>query len=160
MTSNVFLAAVTQPDFEETVLSPAPIGEESGHPTLLENVTDVRIWGAPPSAETHFEKLEAGDLVLFVDGETYVGVGTIGQTLIDEEGWAQSTLWGETAYTHLYTLADFSPVTVPKSAVNRIFEYGATYTPGALMRIADNRINRPLAVIRRALVQYSDKHQQ
>lgn len=159
MASNVFLAAVSQPDFTETVLSSVSIGETSDSPRALESLTDVRIWGAPSSADSHYEKLEPGDLVLFVDRDTYVGVGTVGKIFTDEEGWIQSTYWDETAYTDLYTLADISPVTVPKRAVNRIFDYDAAYTPGGLMRVADSRVNRQPAVIRRALERYSNKYQ-
>lgn len=158
MVSNIFLAAVTQPDFDNTVVSSVSVDEYPDYPDALAGSTEVRLWGAPDSAETHFEKLDAGDLVLFVDGERYVGVGTVGQTFVAEEDWARSNLWDETDVKRLYTLEEFSEISVPKSAVNRIFDYGTGYSPGPLMRVADKRITRRPVVIRRALEQYTGKH--
>ena len=58
----------------------------------------------------------------------------------------------------IYTIEDFSSVNVPKSAVNRIFDYVNDYNPEGLIRVADSRVNRSLKVIEQAVKRYSEKH--
>ena len=118
----------------------------------------VRLFGAPESQSDTFEKMTAGDLVLFHQDGEYVGTGWIKTSFEDDQQWASSTLWSDTESPLIYTLEDFSSVAVPISAVNRIFGYADGYTPPNLMRVASNRVdNRPKA-IKHALKKYTDRH--
>lgn len=83
-----------------------------------------------------------------------MGVGQVGTKF--ESDWPSEALWNGTSATLLYTVTNFTSVSVPKAAVNRIFDYGESYTPQSLIRVADTRVeNRPEA-IQLALEKYSD----
>ncbi len=155
---SVFLATCDSKDFDRTVQSPIEIGKYDHPPETVSDAESVRLWGVPESSsnETNFAKLQSGDLVLFLQDGTYVGAGTVQTTFEDE--WASTAVWTETSATLLYTIEDFTSVTVPKAAVNRIFGYSDSYTPPNLIRVAEERVtNSPEAIVR-ALEKYTEKH--
>lgn len=159
MSSNVFLIPCDSSDCERTVLSAIDLTEYPDHPVALADMESVRLWGAGDESDeqTYFEKMESGDLVLFYQDDEYVGTGWIGTTFEDEENWARTTVWDETSFHSLYTIDEFTPVSVSMSAVNTIFDYAENYTPSGLMRVASDRVtNRPEA-IKLAVEKYSEK---
>lgn len=157
--ASVFLARTDPDDFERTVASPVDLGEHDGGPQELDG-DEVRLWGAGGGsrAETSFEQMEAGDLVLFYDGGEYVGAGRVGTTVEDEDGWARETLWDGSESTLLFTLDAFTSVSVPAAAVHRIFDYSEDYTPGTLTRVADGRVDQSLDAVELAVQRYSERH--
>lgn len=159
MASNVFLASVDPGNFETTVRSPIDPSEHPDPPDELSGEESVRLWGITEgSGRDSFEKLESGDLVLFyADGE-YVGTGRVGVAFEDDEGWVSETFWEDAPSTSIYTVESFTSVSVPKSAVNRIFDYSEGYTPQELLRVADDRVDRSLEAIELAVQRYSEKH--
>lgn len=158
MNSNIFLVRADPTDFDRTVRAEINVGDYPDHPEPLSGIGTVRFFRAPETRTDTFEKMAADDLLLFHHDGEYVGVGRVGITFEDDERWASTTVWSDSSSTQLYTVQGFTPVSVPKAAVNRIFEYAAGYTPQNLMRVADSRVdNRPEA-IKRALEQYTEKH--
>lgn len=160
MSSSVFLAQCDPESFERTVRSEVDLREHPDHPEALDGLQEIRFWGAPEGSrnENTFEKMNPDDLVLFYQDGTYVGSGWIGRTFEDAEHWASTTFWDDAPSTLIYTIEDFTPVSVPKPAVNRIFGYDGDYTPQALMRVAAGRVDATPAAIERALERYSEKH--
>jgi len=160
MSSNVFVAPCDPDGFDRTVRSAVSLADYPDHPDALPDETAVRFWGVRDgdSNETHFEKMEAGDLVLFYDDDAYVGTGRVGTTFTDDESWASATFWDGAPATRVFTVDDFTPVTVPKAAVNRIFDYADGYDPRGLMRVADGRVSKRPAAIELAMERYSEKH--
>lgn len=159
MASNVFLASVDPGNFETTVRSPVELTDRPDRPDALSETDSARLWGVTEggSGDT-YEKLESGDLVLFyADGE-YVGTGRVGTTFEDNEQWVSETFWDDAPATSIYTVESFEPVSVPKSAVNGIFDYSEGYTPQELLRVAASRVDRSPEAIELALQQYSEKH--
>lgn len=158
MSSNIFLARSDPEDFDRTILSEVELSDYPDHPEAFSEIDTVRFFGAPESKKDTFEKMDADDLVLFHQNGEYVGTGWIGITFEDDQQWASTTFWSNTSSTLIYTVEGFTPISVPKTSVNRIFEYSDGYTPQNLMRVASNRVdNRPKA-IKRALEQYTQKH--
>jgi hypothetical protein len=158
VSSNVFLARSGPEDFDQTVLSEVNLSGYPDHPEAFSEMKTVRFFGAPESRRGAFEKMNADDLVLFHQNGEYVGIGWIGTTFEDDQQWASTAVWSDTSSTLIYTVERFTPVSVPTTAVNRIFGYADGYTPPNLMRVAADRVaNRP-KVIKRALEQYTAKH--
>lgn len=156
---NVFLVSCDPEDFERTVASPVDLGDYPDRPAALDGSEAVRLWGAPEgtrNVET-FERMQPGDLLLFyADGE-YVGVGRVGETFEDEAGWASEALWSDVESTHVFTVADFTPVRIGRPAVNALFEYSATYVPQGLMRVAPERVTAQPSTIALAVERYDDQ---
>jgi len=144
MSSNVFVIRCDPDDFDRTVRSAVSLADYPDHPDALPEGDEVRFWGVEDgdSNQTYFEKMEAGDLVLFYQDDTYVGTGRIGTTFTDDESWASTTVWHDTPASRIFTVDEFTPVSVPRAAVNRIFDYADGYNPGGLMRVADDRVAR------------------
>ncbi|QLG61910.1 hypothetical protein [Halorarum salinum] len=159
MSTNVFLAPCDPGNFDRTVRSPVDLSEYPEHPSEVSGMDTVRFWGVRNGSdnETYFEKMESGDLVLFYQDGAYVGTGRIGTTFEDEAGWASSTFWNDAPSTRIYTLKEFEQVSVPKSAVNVIFDYVADFNPQGLMRVADNRVTKSLASIKLAVERFSER---
>lgn len=159
MASNVFLASIDPGNFETTVRTPVDPTDHPDRPDALSEADTARLWGVTEggSGDT-YEKLESGDLVLFyADGE-YVGTGRVGTTFDDDERWVSETFWDDAPATSIYTVESFEPVSVPKAAVNRIFDYSEGYTPQELLRVAASRLDRSPAAIELALRQYTERH--
>lgn len=160
MASNVFLAACDPEYFDRTVRSPIDLSDDPDRPPALADVESVRLWGAHASGneQTYFERMEPGDLVLFYHDGEYVGTGRIGTTFADEDAWT-TAFWNDTSFDLIYTIEDFTPVSVPRAAVNRIFDYSEGYSPGGLLRVADDRVTNRPAAIKRAIERYSERHE-
>jgi len=158
VSSNIFLARTSPADFDATVSSTVTLDEYPDIPEAIAGMETVRLFRAPESKSDTFEKMTAGDLVLFHQDGQYVGTGWISVTFEDDQQRASSTLWKDTESSLIYTIEDFTSVAVPTTAVNRIFEYTDGYTPPNLMRVASNRVDNRLKAIEHALEQYTDKH--
>jgi hypothetical protein len=158
VSSNIFLARSDPEDFDRTVFSEVELRGYPDHPEAFSEIDAVRFFGAPESRRDAFEKMNADDLVLFHQNGEYVGTGWIGTTVEDDQQWASTTFWSNTSSTLIYTVQGFTPVSVPTTAVNRIFGYADGYTPPSLMRVAGNRVNNRPQAIKRALEQYTEKH--
>lgn len=153
----VFLVPCEQANFERTVASTVDLGEYEDGPEALSDADDVRLWGVEDgtrSVET-FERMEPGDLVLFYEGSTFVGVGRVGETFEDEAGWAAETFWDGAPIEHVFTVTEFSPLSIPKAAVNRLFDYGPGYSPG-FMRVAPDRVTASLPAIELAVKRFEE----
>ncbi|MCQ4334996.1 hypothetical protein KM295_16210 [Natronomonas sp. F2-12] len=158
MSSNIFLARSSPEDFDRTVLSEVELSSYPDHPEAFSEMDTVRFFGAPESKKDTFEKMSTDDLVLFHQNGEYVGTGWIGITFEDEQQWAGTKVWSDTSSTLIYTVQGVKPVSVPTTAVNRIFGYADGYTPLNLMRVAGSRVDSRPKAIKRALEQYTEKH--
>lgn len=156
--ADVFLAVCDPEHFEQTVVTPIAMSEYPDHPTDLDG--EVRLWRvtAGDQNRSHFEKMDAGDVVLFYCDGAFVGTGLVDETLEDDDGWASETFWDGTSAPMLYTVRDFAAVSVPRAAVNRIFEYSESYTPHGLLRVAESRLTNDPQAIKLAVERYDDKH--
>jgi putative restriction endonuclease len=160
MSENVFLVPIEPENFDRTVRSPVDLTTYADRPDAIADAEEARLWaiGDDTGSGSTFEQMEPDDLLLFYDDGEYVGTGRVGQTFLDEDRWASSTLWTAFPATQVYTVASFTPITVSKRAVNRIFDYSPTYTPG-LMRVADGRVTESLSTIETALDAYTKRQE-
>lgn len=152
---NVFLAPVDVADPAATLESPVTAEEQ---PDSLESEDAVRVWAAPPGdqSQTSFEKMESGDLVIFYEGGSFVGTGWVGETL-EDDGTTGASLWDDDSLTMLFTVDGFESVEVDGAAVNRIFDYSESWSPGGLLRVADSRVENDPAAIELAIQQYDEQ---
>lgn len=157
MSSNVFLVPYDSETFEQTILSEVDLSDYPDRPDELSESESARFWGveAGSSTETYFEKMNEGDLLLFYHEDEYVGTGRIGTTFTDTDEWASTTFWDDEPATLLYTVEDFTATSVPKAAVNTVFDYSDGYNPSGLIRVADNRVDNTLEAIELAVQQYN-----
>lgn len=157
--ANVFLAPCDPPNFDRTVRSAVDPSEYPDRPGALNGEDEVRFWGVREGSQnrTYFEKMNSGDLVLFYQDGTYVGAGLIGTTF-EDDGWASTTFWEDAPAQCVYTVEDFAEIAVPRTALNRIFDYDGSYTPNGLTRVADGRVTKDPAVIKYAVEKYSRKN--
>jgi len=154
----VFLVPIDGSNFERTVSSPVDLADHPDRPDVLPASGEVRLWGVEDgsrSVET-FERMEEGDLLLFYEGGTYVGVGRSGLTFEDEDGWAGGTFWDDAAMEYVFTVTDFEPVSIPRAAVHRLFDYGADYAPG-FTRVAPDRVTSSVPAIELAVKRYDER---
>ena len=160
MSANVFLAPCDSGNFDRTVLTEIVLSKYPNHPDALSGLDTVRFWGVRDgeSNRNYFEKMTTGDLVLFYQDGRYIGTAWIKSTFEDEEMWASKTFWQNAPSNLIYTLEDFTRISVPKESVNRIFDYMESHYPQGLSRVAENRIENRPAAIRRALIKYTEKH--
>ena len=157
--TNVFLAAVDPDRFAATLASPVDLAALDDRPSALEDRERARLGAVAPGDrnEQMFERLAPGDLVLCYDDDTYVGVGRVATAFVDEDGWAAEALWDGAEARLVYVLEDFAALDVPARVVNALFDYDAGYAPGGLIRVADGRVDAPLAAIRVAVERYSEQ---
>lgn len=150
---DVFLAPCDPENFDRTVGSPVDLSEFPDHPDPLSEMDEVRFWGARAGSgnRNHFEKMASGDLVLFYHDGRYVGVGWVGTTFEDDDEWASSTFWRDAPSHLIYTIEDFTPVSVSRAAVNSVFDYSDGYYPQGLMRVADKRVDNRAEAIKLAV---------
>jgi hypothetical protein len=160
MDSNVFLVPCNSDNFDRTVCSEIDVTEYSDYPPALSDVNKVRLWGAREGSnnQKYFEKMESSDLLLFYQDDTYIGTGRVGTKFIDEEGWVSTTFWDGAPSYYIYTIEEFTAVSVPKSKVNRIFDYDLDYYPEGLIPVAENRLGDHSEAIELVLQRYSEKH--
>lgn len=160
MSPDVFLAPCDAENFDRTVLSEIDLSEYPNRPEELSEMDTVRFWGAREGSrnENNFERMDPGDLVLFYQNGSYVGAGWVGITFEDDEQWASKQFWNDASSRLIYTITEFTPVSVPREAVNRIFDYAEEYTPQGLIRVAENRVDDRPVVIKHAVEKYTTKH--
>lgn len=154
---NVFIVSAADGVFEVSVASPVDLSEHDG-PTELGD-GDRRLAGLSGSrgAQT-LESMEPGDLLLFYGGGGFVGVGTVGTTYEDEDGWVSETFWGGEELPYVFTVESFEAVDVPAGAVNRIFDYNESYSPATPMRVADSRVSKSPRVIHLAVKRFAERN--
>lgn len=154
---NVFLAPAGGEGYDRTVESAVELSEYPDRPEPLADLESARFFGVPATDanRTYFEQMAPGDLVLFHRDDDYVGVGVIGTTFEDEDAWVPTTFWEDEDATLIYTITEFTPVSVPRTKVHRLFDYTASYSPQGLSRVADSRVTNRLEAIKRAVEKVS-----
>lgn len=153
----VFLVSIDPADFERTVASPVDLTDVDGRPDALSAHDTTRLGIAPPgdrAAET-FDRMGSGDLLLFYSEGGYVGVGRVGEP-IDDGGWAADAFWTAEGSPLVYTVEGFVPLDIARAAVNRLFDYGGSYTPSGLMRVAPDRVTASVPAIELAVKRFDD----
>lgn len=157
--SNVFLVPVDPGNFERTVASPVDLSEHPDSPDGLPTEGEVRFWGVRDGKRNRqqFERMAPGDVVLFYRDGTYVGIGRVGAK-VEDDGWASETFWDGAPAERLYTVTDYRAISVPRAAVNRIFDYGPDYTPQGLFGVADGRLPDSIEAFEAAILRYDEKH--
>lgn len=155
--SNVFLVPCDPGNYNRTVSSPVDLTDHPDRPAPLDKMETARFWGARDGEgnRAYFEKMEPGDLVLFYQDKRYIGTGFIGTTFEDDSGWVRTTFWRNAPSELIYTIEEFSSISVPYSKINRIFDYSEGYYPQGLTRVADGRVTRRLKSIKRAVEKVS-----
>lgn len=154
----VFLVPIDPANFEQTVSSPIDLAAQEDRPDDLPETGDVRLWGVEDgtrSVET-FERMGPGDLLLFYEDDSYVGVGRVGLTFEDEAEWASETFWDGAEMGHVFTVTEFAQLSIPRAAVNRLFDYGPEYSPG-FMRVAPDRVTASLPAIELAVKRFDEQ---
>ena len=156
--NNVFVVQDDSEDLDRTVRSPADLSDHPDRPEPLREAEAARLWGVEDGEtnRSYFEKMGAGDLVLFYRDGSYVGVGYVDATFEDDDGWVAETLWDEYGADRIFTLREFSAISVPRAKVNTIFDYSGSYTPSGVMRVADDRVTNRVAAIKRAVETVSE----
>ncbi len=159
MSANVFLVPIDPENFDRTVRSAVDLSEYPDRPDPLADLDEARLWAVDDDSGNGsiFERMEEDDLVLFYHDGEYVATGRIGATFEDEDRWVSSTFWTAFPTTRVYTVTDFTAVSAPKRAVNTIFDYSESYTPG-FMRVADGRVDADLSSIESALDHYTKRN--
>ncbi|WP_424014913.1 hypothetical protein ACOZ35_02520 [Halorubrum xinjiangense] len=159
MSENVFLVPIDPENFDRTVRSAVDLTDYPDRPEPLADLDEARLWAVDDDSGngSTFEKMESGDLLLFYADDVYVATGRVGEAFTDDDRWASGTFWTAFPTTRVYTVTDFSAVSAPKRAVNRIFGYSSSYTPG-FMRVADSRVNADLSSIESALEHYTKRN--
>lgn len=157
--SNVFMVAVDPDRFAATLESPVDLAGHDDRPAALRDRESARLGAVDPGDrnEQMFERMTAGDLVLCYAGDDYVGIGRVATTFVDDDGWAADAFWDGAEARLVYVLEDFAEVDVPARVVNSLFDYAENYSPGGLIRVADDRVDSPLAAIRVAIERYSER---
>ncbi|TKX45952.1 MULTISPECIES: hypothetical protein [unclassified Halorubrum] len=159
MSANVFLVPIDPENFDRTVRTPVDLTDYPDRPEPLADLDEARLWAVDDDSGngSTFEKMESGDLLLFYADDEYVATGRVGEAFADEDRWASGTFWTAFPTTRVYTVTDFGAVSAPKRAVNRIFDYSSSYTPG-FMRVADSRVTTELSSIESALEHYTKRN--
>lgn len=154
----VFLVPIDQANFERTVATPIDLADHPDRPDSLTQDGTVRLWWAEDGARSieTYERMEPGDLLLFYEDGTYVGVGRVGQTFRDESGWAGETFWQDAHADRLFTVTDFASLALPRAAVHRLFDYGPDYSPG-FIRVSPDRVTASLSAIEIAVKRYDEQ---
>ncbi len=158
MSDNVFLIPVDPDNFDRTVRSPVDLTDYPDRPEPLADADEARLWAVSDDSGngSTFDRMTEGDLLLFYRADEYVATGRVGSTFEDDDRWVSGTFWTALPATRIYTVESFTPISVPKRGVNRIFDYSASYTPG-FMRVADSRVTRQLDSIEAALEKYTER---
>lgn len=156
--TGVFLVRAEPGDYERTVASPVDLAERDDRPEALAEVDEARLWSVPDGDRNadRFDQMEAGDLLLFHRDGRYVGIGRVGRTFEDDD-WANEALGDGEPTSRVYTVEDFSEIDVGRAAVHRIFDYSASYSPGDLMRVADDRVSNSLDAIALAVRRFDER---
>ncbi|MES3162454.1 MAG: hypothetical protein PPP55_12965, partial [Halorubrum sp.] len=110
MSANVFLVPIDPENFDRTVRSPVDLTEYDERPDPLADVDEARLWavGDDSGNGSTFDRMAAGDLLLFYYDDEYVATGRIGETFVDEDRWASGTFWTAFPTTRVYTVESFT----------------------------------------------------
>ncbi|VTT87945.1 hypothetical protein DM2_1279 [Halorubrum sp. DM2] len=159
MSENVFLVPIDPENFDRTVRSAVDLTEYPDRPDALADLDEARLWAVDDDSGngSTFEKMSEGDLVLFYTDDEYIATGRIGTTFEDDDRWTSGSFWTAFPARRVYTVTDYAEVSAPKRAVNRIFDYSSSYTPG-FMRVADSRVTADLSSIESALDHYTKRN--
>ena len=159
MSTNVFLVPIDPENFDRTVRSTVDLTDYPDRPDPLADVDEARLWAVDDDSGngSTFERMDPGDLLLFYHDGEYVATGRVGTTFEDDDRWVSGTFWTAFPTTRVYTVTDFASVSAPKRAVNALFDYSKSYTPG-FMRVADSRVTAELSTIESAIDHYSKRN--
>jgi len=160
MSANVFLVPIDPENFDRTVQSAVDLTLSTTTARTLSPTSTKSVCG--PSTTTagtarRSSGWKKGDLLLFYHDGEYLATGRVGTAFEDEDRWVSSTFWTAFPTTRVYTITDFTAASAPKRAVNTIFDYSASYTPG-FMRVADSRVNAELSSIESAIEHYTKRN--
>jgi len=159
MSANVFLVPIDPENFGRTVRSTVDLTDYPDRPDPLADVDEARLWAVDDDSGngSTFDRMESGDLLLFYHDGEYVATGRVGTTFEDDDRWVSGTFWTAFPTTRVYTVTDFTAVSAPKRAVNALFDYSKSYTPG-FMRVADSRVTADLSSIESAIDHYTKRN--
>ncbi|MFD1571448.1 hypothetical protein [Halorubrum laminariae] len=159
MSANVFLVPIDPENFDRTVRSAVDLAEYDDRPDALADADEARLWAVDDDSGngSTFDRMESGDLLLFYHDDEYVATGRVGTSFEDDDRWVSGTFWTAFPTTRVYTVTDFSAVSAPKRAVNALFDYSKSYTPG-FMRVADSRVTADLSSIESAIDHYTKRN--
>jgi len=155
---NVFLVAADGAAEAETLQTAVAFDDYPDRPAALADHEAARLHGvqATDANRTYFENMAPGDLLLFHEGDRYVGAGYVGTAFEDDDGWVADTFWETDDATLIYTVTEYTSVSVPRAKVHTIFGYSASYAPQGFSRVADSRVSNRLAAIKHAVETVSD----
>lgn len=155
----VFLVSIDPTSFERAVASPVDLTAHDDGPDALDGLESARLYAVPEGTrnEETVERMLPGDLLLFYAEGTFVGVGRVDSTLEADAGWVGEVFEDDEASNHLVSVADFAPLAIDRAAVNRLFDYGPTYTPQGLMRVAPERVTASVPAIELAVRRFDER---
>ena len=155
----VFLVSIDPTSFERTISSPVDPAAGDDGPDALSGLDSARLYAVPEGtrSEETFERMLPGDLLLFYAEGTYLGVGRVGSTFEADAGWVDDVFEDEEASTNVVSVADFVPLDIDRAAANRLFDYGPTYTPQGLMRVAPERVTASVSAIELAVQRFDER---
>lgn len=155
----VFLVSIDPTSFERTVASPVDLTAHDDGPDDLDGVESARLYAVPEGTrnEETVERMLSGDLLVFYADGTYVGVGRVGTTFEADADWVAEVVDDDEASPHVVSVDDFAPLDIERAAVNRLFDYGPTYTPQGLMRVAPERVTANVPAIELAVKRFDER---
>lgn len=142
--TELFLVPVTDDwieRFQQTVVSEYTL--EGDLPPELEGEREVRVWGTTEGEDakkrTLFEKMGAGDLVLFLYSGEFVGSGRVGVTLESPE--LGERIWGQQESRFIFTVTDYEEMSLPRQEVWDVLDYSPNYPLYGFSRASDDAIS-------------------
>jgi len=127
-------------EFERTVASPITLANME-LPPVFEDETEVRIWGTTesPQKRDYFEKMEAGDPILFYSEGEFFASGRVGTTI--EHASLGAEIWDSDTSSLIYTVTDFTPISVTPDELGDILGYGDGWHPRGFVHVSERAIN-------------------
>lgn len=155
----VFLVSIDPTSFERTVSSPVDLTAHDDRPDALAGVESARLYAVPAGTrnEETVGRMLSGDLLLFYADGDYVGVGRVGSTLEADAEWVGEVFDDDEASTHVVSVDNFAPLDVGRAAVNRLFDYGPSYVPQGLMRVAPDRVTASVPAVELAVTRFDER---
>ncbi|MWV38835.1 uracil-DNA glycosylase family protein [Natrialba sp. INN-245] len=157
---DVFLVPFDHGNFERTMADPVDLAEYPECAPELSGQREARFWGTRDGSRNRrtFEQMTPGDLLLFYNNGQYVSMGRVGKTFDDSEKWVSTTFWGGAPSSLIYTVINYESISVPRKAMNKIFGYKSQYYPQGITRVADDRVNNSITVIRQAIQTFTKRN--
>lgn len=132
MTASLFLVVVEYPNFGRTVADPVDLEAFDPAVEVRREFPDggpVRIWGSRKSGGNHreYERLSAGDRLLFYHEGAYVAAGRVGRKF--DSPWVSRTFWGYAPRQLLYSVEDYREVDALPERVNEALGFEEGFVP-------------------------------